>query len=112
MAKPSRLTARQRRTLKMIKCRAYGHRWDDLGWLALVAGGIRLWSQQFHCDRCDMIRDDRYTFAVMNLEYRVYGKPDGYPGRLPAKEAKKILTGETEAQCWSMAEQSPFVTAA
>ena len=112
MAKRSGVTAAQRRILQMIKCRGYGHRWEDLGWLALVSAGIRLWSQQFRCDRCDMIRHDWRTHGRMELDTRKYDKPSGYPGRLPAKEALRILTADTEAQCWALAEQSPFVTAA
>jgi hypothetical protein len=106
------LPAARRRILQMIKCRAYGHRWEDLGWLALVSQGIRLWSQQFRCDRCDMLRNDRRTHSTMALDSRIYDKPSGYPGRLPAKEALRILTAETDAQRWVLAEQSPFVTAA
>jgi len=112
MAKRSGVTAAQRRVLQMIKCRGYGHRWEDLGWLALVSAGVRLWSQQFRCDRCDMIRHDWRTHSTLALDQRKYTKPSGYPGRLPAKEALRILTGDTEAQCWALAEQSPFVTAA
>lgn len=112
MAKRSSLTKVQRAILQMIKCRAYGHRWEDLGWLALVSAGVRLWSQQFRCDRCDMLRYDHRTHATMTLARRKYSKPTGYPGRLPAKEALRILTGETEAQCWALAEQSPFIQAA
>ncbi len=112
MAKRSGVTAAQRRVLQMIKCRGYGHRWEDLGWLALVSAGVRLWSQQFRCDRCDMIRHDWRTHATLALDQRKYAKPSGYPGRLPAKEALRILTGDTEAQCWALAEQSPYVTAA
>ena len=111
MAK-STLPAGKRRILQMIKCRAYGHRWEDLGWLALVSQGIRLWSQQFRCDRCDMLRYDRYTHATMSLDQRKYAKPTGYPGGLPAVDAKRILTAESDAQRWALAEQSPFVTAA
>ena len=111
MAK-STLPAGKRRILQMIKCRAYGHRWEDLGWLALVSQGIRLWSQQFRCDRCDMLRHDWRTHSTLSLDTRRYTKPDGYPGRLPAKEALRILTAESDAQRWALAEQSPFVTAA
>ena len=106
------IPATKRRILQMIKCRAYGHRWEDLGWLALVSAGIRLWSQQFRCDRCDMLRYDRRTHSTMTLDSRKYGKPMGYPGRLPAKDALRILTADTDAQRWALAEQSPFVTAA
>src|SRR3954463_5777615 len=77
------LPAARRRILQMIKCRAYGHRWEDLGWLALVSKGTRLWSQQFRCDRCDMLRNDRRTHSTMALDSRTYDKPSGYPGRLP-----------------------------
>jgi len=108
----STLPAAKRRILQMIKCRAYGHRWEDLGWLALVSAGIRLWSQQFRCDRCDMLRYDWRTHATLTLHRRKYAKPSGYPGRLPAKEALRILTAESDAQRWALAEQSPFVTAA
>ena len=111
MAK-STLPAAKRRILQMIKCRAYGHRWEDLGWLALVSQGIRLWSQQFRCDRCDMLRHDWRTHSTLSLDTRKYTKPDGYPGRLPAKEALRILTADGDAQRWALAEQSPFVTAA
>jgi len=107
-----RLTKGQRRLLDMIKCRAYGHRWEDLGWLALVSQGIRLWSQQFRCDRCDMIRHDWRAHSTLSLDTRRYDKPSGYPSRLPTKDALRILTAETDAQCWALAEQSPFITAA
>jgi hypothetical protein len=102
----------QHQMLKMIKCRAYGHRWNDHGYLPIIWAGIRLWEQLFDCDRCTMTRKDRYTQASMNQHSRAYGKPSSYPGRLPSKEAKRILTGQTEAQCWALAEQSPFVVAA
>jgi hypothetical protein len=111
MAKGTVSEARHR-VIEMIKCRAYGHRWEDLGWLALVSAGIRLWSQQFSCDRCAMVRSDRRTHSTMTLDSRVYDKPMGYPGRLPAKDALRILTADTDAQRWALAEQSPFVTAA
>ena len=75
----------------MIKCRAYGHRWEDLGWLALVSPGIRLWSQQFRCDRCDMLRYDRYTHATMSLDQRKYAKPTGYPGGLRHQTYANLL---------------------
>src|SRR3954462_2197842 len=59
-----------------------------------------------------MVRNDRRTHSTMALDSRTYDKPSGYPGRLPAKEALRILTAETDAQRWALAEQSPFVTAA
>jgi hypothetical protein len=106
------LTAAQRHTLKMIRCRAYGHQWDDRGWLAMMAAGIRLWSQRFDCLRCTMCRYDRRTHSTLTVASRKYVKPDGYPGRLSQRDALRILTGDTPAACWALAEQSPFVTAA
>jgi hypothetical protein len=106
------LTDRQRRILRMVRCRAYGHPWEDQGWLPMVHGGVSLWSQRFDCTRCKMIRDDHRTRSTLALDWRHYDKPSDYPGRLPKVDAIRILTGETPAQCLALAEQSPFIQAA
>ena len=47
-----------RKIVSMLRCRSYGHVWDDLGWLAMTSNGVRLWAQRFHCPRCLADRDD------------------------------------------------------
>jgi hypothetical protein len=106
------LTAGQRHTLNMVKCRAYGHQWEDRGWLAMITASIRLWSQRFDCLRCTMARYDHRTQTLLALDSRKYVKPDGYPGRLPQRDAIAILCADTPAACYELASHSPFVQAA
>jgi hypothetical protein len=94
----------------MIRCRAYGHPWDDLGWLPVVRGQ---YTQTFRCTRCGAQRDDYRLRASLDLTQRIYLLPTGYPGRLPRADAVGILLrGSSPEGQLALAEQSPFVTAA
>ena len=100
-------TARQ--VVVMLRCRAYGHVWDDQGWLAMTSQGVRLWAQRFHCDRCTADRDDHRSHGTLTLVRRWYSLPDSYPGRMPKADALAILIkGKTDSQRLALWEQSPF----
>ena len=78
-------------TLLMLMCRAYGHRWDDRGWQAMIRKGVRGWDQLFTCDRCTTSRNDFRARSTLVLLHRNYDYPSDYPGNVYPAEALKIL---------------------
>jgi hypothetical protein len=93
---------------EMVRCRAYGHPWVDYGWLAMIVGGLRLWSQDFECSRCKATRHDRRARATFDLLRRWYDLPAGYPGRMSRAEALRALIDEGSP----MSEQQESVVGA
>jgi hypothetical protein len=89
MAKRSKIKGQE-----MERCRAYGHPWIDYGWLPIIAGGLRLWSQDFQCGRCGATRHDRRARGTFKLARRWYDLPTGYPGSLSQAEALQVLIDE------------------
>src|SRR5881628_2738255 len=72
--------------IDMMRCRAYGHAWEDRGWLPMVGartarreGSARLWDQLLTCTGCTSSRNDRRAWGTLSLEYRVYDMAPGYP---------------------------------
>jgi hypothetical protein len=93
MSKPSR------RYLQMVRCRAYGHAWEDRGWLAMIApGGVRLWDQELTCPRCGGTRHDRRSHGSLRVVSRVYESWEDYPGTLRQRDALAILVEHDAAQ--------------
>lgn len=76
----------------MVKDRAYGHKWEDRGWLPIVSKGWRGWEQLLTCERCQGTRRDIRARATLKLVRRTYDLPDSYPGDLSQHDALKILT--------------------
>lgn len=67
--------------LEMLKCRAYGHKWEDRGWLGYVfTDGTRGFEQELKCERCDTVRRDMRARGTLALLSRTYSYKDEYPG--------------------------------
>lgn len=74
-----------------LRCRAYGHNWDDRGWIAMIRKSIRGWDQEFTCGRCTGTRNDFRARSTLKLLHRSYTLPNGYPGDIKPMEALKSL---------------------
>lgn len=80
------------RDRELLKCRAYGHRWIDRGWVAMIKDAIRGWEQELSCDRCETVRSDFRARGSMRLLGRSYRyKHDDYPGMVKQKSALRDL---------------------
>lgn len=76
-----------------VWCRAYQHRWDDRGWLVMIAKDkTRVLSNLLTCD-CGCEREDIRSRASRVLLSRCYAAPVGYPTRreLSKDEALALL---------------------
>lgn len=74
-----------------LRCRAYGHNWEDRGWVAMLRKSIRGWDQEFTCGRCTAVRNDFRANATFKLLHRSYTYPNNYPGDVKPIEALKTL---------------------
>lgn len=79
------------RYLQMVKCRAYGHAWEDRGWLPMIKRGRRVWDQLLTCPRCEAQRHDQRSHGTLTLENRYYDLWTDYPGTLSQHDALAIL---------------------
>lgn len=74
----------------MVRCRAYGHGWEDRGWLPMIASGIRVWEQELTCPHCEGKRLDRRAHGTLRLVGRSYALREDYPGTLSQHDALQI----------------------
>lgn len=81
----------QRRYLEMVRCRAYGHAWEDRGWLPMIWRSLRVWDQLLTCPRCTSTRLDRRSWGTLTIVHREYDQPEDYPGSVSRAEALRIL---------------------
>lgn len=83
---------------ELLKCRAYGHRWEDRGWIAMIRDSVRGYDQELVCDRCQTVRSDfraRGTLTVLSRSYR-YPNED-YPGAVKKVSAiADLIAAETQ----------------
>lgn len=62
-----------------VWCRAYQHRWDDRGWLMMIAQDkTRMLSNLLTCD-CGTEREDFRERSTRKLHHRQYAAPLDYP---------------------------------
>jgi len=71
-----------------IFCRAFGHRWEDLGGLMMKTPyGSQFIQQKWHC-ACGCERTDSFTpRSGLRIGHPQYFKPDGYYG-IPQADAR------------------------
>lgn len=82
----------RKRYLEMVKCRAFGHAWEERGMLPMIAKGYRFYDDLLTCGRCTTERHDRRTTSYpFKLIKRGYDYAINYPGSLSQADALQIL---------------------
>lgn len=62
----------------VLRCRAYGHAWDQGPVSKLSPVGREVWVVRLRCTSCPKTRVDYVTPGTFELEERSYNRPDGF----------------------------------